>query len=277
VKDHRARCSIRTSVRSIARITVVLAALAWTRDTHASPDPSSSSRKTSPRKPADNAKKLAPTGFGRVFETNRAAVVRVQGLTPAGDESAPKKEQRAVSARSAKPPAWMTGFFIGAEGEVVFGAERAPPRQLRVETNEGELLDADLLGFDLGMKIAIARITSPQKARARVRALRVAHAPGLIEHAWVMAIKHDARGRAEPFAGVVEREPEIEASKKTPERMLVAPVLVPASPGSPVLSAEGELIGVALDEGARRTRVAAIESLTPFLRTVVLGRGSDKR
>jgi hypothetical protein len=116
--------------------------------------------------------------------------------------------------------------------------------------------------------VAVARVRD-----AHLVPLKVAHTPGLARRDWVICMTHDDRGRAQPFAGVVEGE--LTQSKK-PKNALVARVDVPARPGSPVLSTRGELIGVALDHGKRRTRAVAIETVVPFLRMVVLADGRDK-
>lgn len=193
---------------------------------------------------------VAPTALGRVFEANRSALVRVgahDGGTPA------------------------TGFLIGARGEVVFGATKAPAPKLRVTLEDGSVLDAELLGFDRALALAIARVTPDPAAPRHFTPLRPATSRAMMRAEWVLVIKHDAHGRPEPFAGEVDAEPAIEPKRVTPVRPLVAPVLAPAAAGSPVFSADGQLIGVALEDGARRTKVAAIESLVPFFKAVVLG------
>lgn len=193
----------------------------------------------------------APTALGRVFEANRSALVRVAAHD--GDAGA-------------------TGFLIGARGEVVFGASKAPSTKLRVTLEDGARLDAELLGFDRALGLALARITPDPSTPRHFTPLRPAVKRPMTRTEWVLVIKHDARGRPEPFAGEVDGEPAIEPKRATPVRPLVAAVLAPAAAGSPVFSVEGELIGVALEDGARRTKVAAIESLVPFFRAVVLGR-----
>jgi S1-C subfamily serine protease len=213
---------------------------------------------------------VAPSSFGRVFEENRAALVQVQGT----------------------PQKWSTGFVIGARGEVVFGAQTSPPENLTVRTDDGQDHPGTLLGYDKTLGLAVLRIEGMRCKRSAQRAepaelgartcsernpeyspLRVAKKPGLVEKRWVVTMKHDAKGRAAPFAGVVEADATIELDQnKAVKGFAIAPVLAPAAPGSPVLSATGELVGVALEEGARATKVVAIDSLVPFLKAVVLGR-----
>jgi S1-C subfamily serine protease len=200
------------------------------------------------------AEHVAPTAFGRVYEESRASLVRVM---PA---------DVGVSAK-----AWATGFVIGAKGEVVFNASGPLPRSLTVRTDDGQDHRGELLGFDRELGLAVGRIAGDVSA-LHLTPLRVAKDPGLIEKRWVVVLKHDPKGRAEPFAGVVSSDPQLSRSKQTRRDLLIAPVGAPASPGSPVLSTAGELVGIALDEGKRSTRVLAAETFVPFLKAVVLGR-----
>jgi S1-C subfamily serine protease len=147
----------------------------------------------------------------------------------------------------------------------VFGAQSSPRETLTVRTADGGDHDGVLLGWDKELGLAVARMEAP-----RIAPLSVAKSPGLIHRRWVVVLRHDTRGRAEPFAGEVEADAAIDAKNK--RKLAIAPVMAPASRGSPVLSAEGELVGVALEEGARSTRVVAIETFVPFLKAVVLGR-----
>lgn len=197
---------------------------------------------------------VAPTAFGRVFEARRASLIRVRV--------------------NAKADGWSSGFVIGAEGEVVFGVGSAPDRRVGVRTDDGQDHEAEVLGYDLGLALAVARVT-PAPGAPRLVPLQVG-ASGLEDRAWVVVLKHDAKGRAEPFAGVVEGGP-APLALKTPQPIDGVVVQVPGAPGSPVLSASGELIGVALDRGARKTRVASIQSIVPFLKRVVLGGAAAAR
>jgi S1-C subfamily serine protease len=196
---------------------------------------------------ADRPQRVSPAEFGRVFRENRQALVQVKGATW---------------------KAYATGFVIGAKNEIVFGAAEAPTPVLEVLLVDGTKMAADLLGYDRDLGIGVARARD-----ARLVPLRVSAKPGLARGDWVIAMTHDDRGRAQPFAGTVEGDL-TKVSK--PKDALVARVDVPGRPGSPVLSTRGELIGVALDPGKRRTRVMAIETVVPFLRMVVLADGRDQ-
>jgi S1-C subfamily serine protease len=196
---------------------------------------------------AEPPQRVSPAEFGRVFRENRQALVQVKGATW---------------------KAYATGFVVGARNEIVFGATEAPTPELEVILVDGTKTAADLLGYDRDLSIAVARARD-----ARLIPLRVAAKPGLARGDWVIAMTHDDRGRAQPFAGVVEGD----LTRATrPRNALIARVDVPGRPGSPVLSTRGELIGVALDPGKRRTRVMAIETVVPFLRMVVLADGRDQ-
>lgn len=164
-------------------------------------------------------------------------------------------------------PRWSTGFLIGAEGEIVFGIDKIPRRDLTIEL-DGQTVKGELLGYDLGLSLAIGRLAE----KPRAVALQVATAPGLEERTWVIAMTHDARGRAQPFAGIVDGALERDAKRKTPIKVLVAPVSVPGTLGTPILSVNGELVGVVIEGGDRKTRVVPIDIVAPFLKAVVLGR-----
>jgi S1-C subfamily serine protease len=196
---------------------------------------------------AERPQRVSPADFGRVFRENRQGLVQVKGSTWKG---------------------FASGFVVGAKNEIVFGATESPTPVLEVLTIDGKIHSADLLGFDRDLGLAVARVRD-----AHLVPLKVAHTPGLARRDWVICMTHDDRGRAQPFAGVVEGE--LTRAKK-PKNALVARVDVPARPGSPVLSTRGELIGVALDHGKRRTRAVAIETVVPFLRMVVLADGRDQ-
>lgn len=199
---------------------------------------------------------VAPAAFGRIFEANRRALVRVLG------RPSPERER------------WETGFVIGAEGEFVFGAEAAPSARLRVRTEDGREHGAELLGYERAFALAVGRLDAGRKSGSEIAPLHVAAIGELRSEQWVVILKHDSSGRPEPFAGVVDGDASPDASRRSPFAIRVARVSVPSSPGSPVLSLEGDLVGVAIEGAERRTRVVTIGSLAPFLKAVVL-RGTD--
>lgn len=188
--------------------------------------------------------------FGRVFEQNGSALVRVE--------------------HGRDKTRWSTGFVIGAEGEVVFGIDRIPKADLTIELSNGKTLTAELLGFDLGLSLAIARAKEPHLWAP----LKVSARDKLLRRTWVMAMTHDARGRAQPYAGVVEGDRVRDGKRKTPIEVWVVPVEAPGTLGSPVLSVDGELAGVVIEAGDRKTRVVPIELIVPFVKQVVLGRAN---
>jgi S1-C subfamily serine protease len=240
----RGRCAEISHCATVIGVAVLSLVIAMTDAGRASARPSSK-----------GVERVAPTVFGRVFEENRASLVRV---TTAGE------------AGSANAKAWWTGFVIGARGEVVFGAPGSPSVSLVVRTHDGVDHQGELLGFDPDLKLAVARIAADGGAN-RIAPVRVASVLGLIERRWVVVLKYDAQGRAEPFAGLVEADAQIDRTNRSKRDLLLAPVAAPGAPGSPVLSSSGELVGIALLEGRRNTRAVAIETFVPFLRTVVLG------
>lgn len=186
---------------------------------------------------ADPGGKGTPLGFGRVYAENKAAVIRVKSR-PEGPLT--------------------TGVVIGAGGEVVFAAPKGPAGSPSAVIDGGPPLPGELLGYDRGLALAVARF--PGLSR-NVRPLQVAAASELHADRWVVTMRFDPKGRLEPFAGVVEPRPEGKGIK----------VAVPGQPGSPILSAEGELLGLAEDAGERSCRVLPVEAFVPFLKVVVLG------
>ncbi len=158
-------------------------------------------------------------------------------------------------------PRWVTGFVIGANGEFVFGLERAPTAELKVMTDEGIEHAARLLGFDRALGLGVGIVEGLDRVP-----LVAARRDPLLEETWVVILGHDARGRPEPHAGVVSKPPHREKSGRR-----IAWVDVPGAPGHPVLTADGSLVAIAIRRGKRRTHVVPLEDVTPFLERVVLG------
>jgi S1-C subfamily serine protease len=194
---------------------------------------------------------VSPEVFGDVFRATRSALVRIS----TGDPVHP----------------YGTGFLIGARGEVVFGAKKAPAvgSWIEVATADGRSRSATVLGFDEAVKLAVARIAGDDGSPMATEPLRVARTPGLADSVWVVVLVYEDKGFPAPYAGLVDGPPEVKKLKGQPR--LLARVDAPGAIGSPVLSIDGTLIGVVVDEGKRRSRAIAIESLTPFLKAVVLG------
>lgn len=165
-------------------------------------------------------------------------------------------------------PRWSSGFVIGAEGEIVFGIDKIPNGTVKVIADDNSELAAEVLGYDLGLSLAVARITTKRNHLA----LTVSERPGLFERSWVVSLTHDARGRAQPYAGVVDTALEQDTKRKTPIKVLVAQVSVPGELGAPVLSTTGELVGVVIEKGDRKTRVVPFDIVAPFVKAVVVGR-----
>ena len=198
---------------------------------------------------------VSPAVFGKVFRARRGTLVRVF--------------------TGARRPA--TGFLIGAEGEVVFGARRPPAAgAIVIETADGQRLDARLLGHDRRLGLGLARM-APTSARPPPPLLAAAD-PRLWPDRWVVVLAHDASGSAQPFAGVIEAAPATRYARKKRHRGLtVAPLGAPGDVGSPVLSIRGELVGVVVDGGRRRCRVAPLDVVRPFLEASVPRAPADGR
>jgi S1-C subfamily serine protease len=190
---------------------------------------------------------VSPEVFGDVFRQARPSLLRVD----TGDKTHP----------------YATGFLIGAKGELVFGARHTPAAEFLVRAADGKDHAAKLLGFDEAVKLAVAQIVDA----GHTEPLVPAHRARLSANRWVVVVMHDDKGEPAPFAGLVDGPPRIEHLPPTDAPRVVAAIDAPGSPGSPVLSIEGELVGIVIADGKRRTRAVAIESVVPFLRQVVLG------
>lgn len=167
---------------------------------------------------------------------------------------------------------FATGFFIGARGEFVYGAGSAPPELLEVITADGKQRAAAPIGFDPALGLAVGRLLGAERD-VLTEPLRVAERAPLALEQWVVTVRHDKGGEPEPFAGVVEESARARSIGQKPHRskVLVAKIAAPSSRGSPVLSVRGELVAIAIEAGARKSRVVPIEALLPFLRTAILG------
>ncbi len=158
-------------------------------------------------------------------------------------------------------PEWVTGFVIGADGEFVFGLERAPTAALTVRTDEGIEHAGRLLGFDRTIGLGVGIVDHLDRLP-----LRAQRDDPLHPETWVVILGHDKKGRAEPHAGVVASAPQ-----RGKDGRRAAWIDVPGAPGHPVLAADGALVGIAIARGRRRVRVMPIREVMPFLSRVVLG------
>ena len=160
-----------------------------------------------------------------------------------------------------------------------FRKKKAPPHgRLKLDDASGRTFEAEVLGFDPTLRIGVARLEGP-----KLPPIRVATLPGLALERWVITLRHRKDGVPEPFAGVVTQSPKLQRQRPKTKRKQgssltvwsarVARVAAPGQPGSPVLSTQGELLGVVIDGGERRCSVLSVESMTPYLRSVVLGSG----
>lgn len=158
-------------------------------------------------------------------------------------------------------PQWASGFVVGAAGEFVFGLETAPTSELKVRTDEGVEHTGRLLGFDRTLGLGVGIVEGLDRTP-----LVATRDDPLFEETWVVILGHDKRGHAEPHAGVVAIPP-----ARGDDGHRAAWIDVPGAPGHPVLGPDGGLVGVAIARGKRRTRVAPIREIAPFLERVVLG------
>jgi hypothetical protein len=156
---------------------------------------------------------------------------------------------------------WFTGFVIGARGEIVFGVDGAPTADLTVITDDGRERPARLLGFDRGLSLAVAIVAGLSEVP-----LRSARPVRLRPETWVVILGHDAKGRAEPHAGVVAMGP-----TRGKGGLVYAIAEVPGEPGCPVLTGSGDLAAIAIRRGKRRVRIVPLDHVAPFLERVVLG------
>lgn len=180
-----------------------------------------------------------PSVYGEVFLNSRASMVWVTWT---------EGESRSSS-----------GFVVGAEGEVVFFAKSPPKGYLEGVLFDGQRRGLDLLGHDEATGLAVGRLRSAGRD-SRPPPLPVAATSSLLPESWVVIIRAGERG-PEPFAGVVQRR----------TKAGVLSVAAPGDPGGPVLSIQGEVLGVVTRGGRRSSVVVPFDGIIPFLRGVVLG------
>lgn len=189
---------------------------------------------------------VSPAVFGQVFRAHRGALVQVRTAS--------------TTAR------FTTGFVIGARGEVLYGATKAPNGPvLELIGPQGQTWFADLLGYDRTLKIALAKVRGAP--RGLFVPMQLAGRIDLRADLWVVVLGHDESGVAEPFAGVVER-----VSSKGGLRSMR--LMASGQAGNPVMSTEGELVGVVYEGGRRRVSAWAIDGIVPFLKRVVVASGA---
>jgi len=187
---------------------------------------------------------IAPEQFGRVFRRAKPAIVQVRTSS---------------SART-----FEIGTFIGAEGELVFGARAKPEGTVWIRIG-GKDRTARVLAYLEAASLAVARMEGGHGEQP----LNLADPPDVGLDEWVIAVRFDAGGKLEPFAGTVDGT----ERPHTKDRSLsVVELGTPAQIGSPILTASGGLVAFAIQRGDRKTRAVLLSSLVPFLRQVVLGR-----
>ena len=183
--------------------------------------------------------------FGEVFRANRTSIVRVE--------------------TGGKARRFSTGFVIGAKGEVVFGARRAPEGPVVVHTHDGRTHPARVLAHNRGLRLGLARMTEfdgdyPPLRPGTTAELR---APG-----WVVSVAFLDKKSAEPYAGTVDSA----LTQRRKSRPSTMRLHAPGDLGSPVLGLDGALVGVIYERGRRRTRLVPVQALVSFLGTVPVER-----
>lgn len=153
------------------------------------------------------------------------------------------------------------GFWIGAEGEFVFAGPATKGATLTLRTQDGKDHTAHVIGFDPATRLAVGRVDD---SAARGEPIRVAERSDVALDEWVLSVTLDAKGAPTPFAGVVEDTPR-------GGTLRIARLAVPGQKGAPIVTLEGQLVAVALDDGPRKTRAVMLDSVTDFLRASVLG------
>ena len=187
---------------------------------------------------------VGPEQLGRAFQRARRSILQVR--------------------TSSEASRFDIGTYVGAHGELVYASAAPPPAVVSVSTPGGPSQLADVLAHNVSSGLVVARVRD-----ARIEPLAPSDPPDLALEQWVIAVRLGARGRPEPFAGVVSSV----ARPWARDRGLdVVQVDTPAERGSPILTTDGRLVAFALEKGARRTRAVMLSSLLPFLREAVLGR-----
>ena len=168
--------------------------------------------------------RLAPTEVGRVIDSAGPGVVSVQ----AG-------------------PARGTGFVVRENGTIVTNAHvvgDAQTTQVRFGDN-GELVEAEVLGFDRSSDIAVLRVDPGQVGS--LRALPLADSDQVEVGAAVVAIGHPLGLERTATTGIVsgtEREIRAPDGFQIDEVIQTDAAINPGNSGGPLLDARGRVVGV---------------------------------
>lgn len=154
--------------------------------------------------------------------------------------------------------------MIGAEGEILFGVKPGVTGRVRVRLPDGLERGARVLGFDRDLGVGVARLEGSGLPRLVPPPVKVD--AQLVRDCWLVVLTHDEAGKPTSHAGQV-----LEESPRGPAR-----VEVPGRAGSPVLSAEGALVGLAIARGRRQVPVRPMAHLMPFLERVVIGSARER-
>lgn len=142
---------------------------------------------------------------------------------------------------------------MGAQGELVFAAKKSPGPTILVEFDNGAQREGVLLGYDRRLGLAVGRVLTKRPHAV----LQVAPSPRLSAEQWLLVIAQRKSGKAVPHAGVVQKQGQVWGLE------------APGTPGAPIFSSDGQVVGIARDRHRRRTRVWTNDDWVPFVREVV--------
>lgn len=131
------------------------------------------------------------------------------------------------------------------------GVHGALDDELTVRCADGRSARARTLGHHERWPVALVRVSG-----CETRPLRPAKRASFAPERWALVLSVSASGEPEPFAGVF-----LEPPQENPWARLMAA----SRRGAAVLDGDGRLLGVAIDDARRRTRVVPISALMPFL------------
>lgn len=149
-----------------------------------------------------------------------------------------------------------TGVVIDQDGSIATTALVSPAdREIRVVTADGRTLEAEFLGMDPETRLAVVR--AKEKG---LPALTLADSAKLAPGAWIGVVSFSPENTPSVTQGII--------SSVAAERLRLNVWVVPGSSGSPVVNAQGQMIGL-----LRGSYAAALPLVFQFQEKDVVGSG----
>lgn len=192
----------------------------------------------------------SPYLFHKIFVEHRTSLLRLRSDTPVG-------------------AVFHSGFLVSSDG-LVLCAARSLTMQTKVALldEQGHSLSGRVVDVDKNLGIALLRF--PSAVDLPALSINADADPRLGD--WLVALGHDAKGKASGIAGGVSRR----WFAKKPAQARYYTVDLHAAAGSPLLNLDGDLVAIALHEkGGHRVVALSAQSFAGFVMSAAKNRNEN--